>query len=473
MHSININRIYLALTVIFAIPFLLSGNDYQDDIYRSASGNLSFWFENARPLSVYILQLLNQSVLGPDMFPLTIILSILILGFTSKKIVDELHIDNSYIKIALFCIMLSNPFFLQNLSYKYDSITMALCLLLSYLYIFKLDDFKLHIKHTNEIILILMILCLYQPTLSYLFGLLILKSYILYDKTNIKKALIFLIQKSLVIVITFLVYKFTISDLLLNDDYKKAGALISLSNNPIRTLTDNTYGYLAIAKLYLEKPLLLLFLALTCLSFIFKFAKCKLSKIIITILCIVVLIFALTSTNILLSKPMFHPREMIGFSTFFVFIAYTSINGPISKKIVTGFGFVMFITTFSTSCYLLNFKKSVAFRDSLIISDIITSINRYGNDNIKRIAFTNDVLDILPTQQTMVSTNPLLKKLIGNVNLNYIWYAKAIVNRKYAIHKEVQTGALPPLDANWTANCYTKTTIKSHILYVNIGTYCR
>lgn len=111
-HLKEISKFYLMpmiIAIFIAIPLVLSRSDYQDDMYRTTSGYTDFWFENARPLSVWIYRIINQNYVTPDTTPLNFIISITILLvsslFLSKKISDKKEI-----RICSSILFMSTPF---------------------------------------------------------------------------------------------------------------------------------------------------------------------------------------------------------------------------------------------------------------------------------------------------------------------------------------------------------------------------
>lgn len=472
MNNIDKKYIYTLLILIFSLPFLLVSYDYQDDIFRSNSGDSSFWLQNARPLSVILLQLLNQGAATPDLFPLTTICTFIILGYVAAKIVEELKVDNPLLNIAFFCILLANPFFLQNLSYKYDAITMVVSLWLSYLFVFKTSKLNQPLRVLVKSLIVFSILCLYQPTLAFLFGLIILQ-FNVGDINNKFKIKVAQFAEHIVLAsVSFIIYKLTIADIFLNDGYQQMSKIIEFNAHSLTLLIDNVYGYLRFVKLFIKKPLILLALIILLASYIFCLSRKKLGDNLVSCISLCMLIVALTSSNILLKFAQFNLREMVGFSLFFLFIAYNVISTDLGKKIVVVFGFTLFYTCFALSCSLFALKNAVHFRDTLIVNDVLNAMEYYGTTRIERITFINDTLDLLPKQTALIRSNPLLVYLMPNINFKSDWYASAILNQQYHIQKKISHAESLPGDLRWRQNCYTKTALKEKTLFIEVGIFC-
>lgn len=461
------------ITLAFCLPLLIVSSDYQDDIYRSASGDSSFWFENARPISVYLLKLINQNAITPDIFPLTLVLSIIVLGVVSYFISNSLFPNNFIARVSSFCIIISNPFFLQNLSYKYDCITMAACLALSYIFVFKSDIGRFIYSFALKIVIVFLLLCIYQPALSYIAGLMALHLSISISKLELKKWLNWLLISSASILISFVFYKYFISDHMLNQHYKIAGSILSIDKNLPISLLKNYMGYFRQCWEFLSKPFVFITVTLTFISLIINSLKGSVVDYFKHIICIMMLAICLTSVNIVLKEPKFQPREMIGFSLSFIYLIAFASRSNIGKYLSLSLAFAFIFTSFSISCYLSNMRNLVELRDSLIVNDIKSSMYKYNQENVKVISFMNDTLDILPAQTAILKSNPLIYKLLGGVNFKDDWYSQAVVNQKYNIQKQVKHIDSIPEGLNWDDRCYTRTALSGGVMFVEVGIYCK
>lgn len=109
------------ITALFVLPILLSGVLYQDDILRAANGE-AYWGVLGRPLSdVVVMSLGFGSGFVVDSFPLSLILAGTFLGASSVILYCRFAISRGIASGLVFSLFSLSPFFLQNLSYHFDS----------------------------------------------------------------------------------------------------------------------------------------------------------------------------------------------------------------------------------------------------------------------------------------------------------------------------------------------------------------
>lgn len=461
------------IIIIYAIPFLLSQYDFLDDLYRSTSGDVGFWFQNARPFSVYIYYLIHQGYLSPDIYPLTYILSFLCLYYLFTYLIDKIVTNNDYLlKLSIFILLLCNPFFLQCLSYKYDSLTIVLSMVLGVLFVFKEPFKNYYIDFLFRSILLFAMFCIYQATLSLVVGLIAIKIFVDIETKNIREIVKFISLLILSCFVVFIIYKFFVANRLLNEFYKGSSKSISVNKQALQNIIDNIKGYAFFIRLYLHKIYVIVPLLMCFLLILIQVYHKNYRKILIGALCLPLLIISLTSANIFLKQPFFHPREMIGFSIPFVFLLlFIYREGWVSKIIfLLPVGFLLSSTILSYSLY--NYKNLLHQRDQLIVNDVLYSMYHFGQQNIQKIAFVNETPNFLQGQSVALRSNPLIGTFFDNINLQQHWYSEAILNHQYGIYKElISTDKLPEIE-NSFSQCYIRSSFLDHVLYIKVGSFC-
>lgn len=128
----NYTRVFYSLILLFGIyvlPILLADRYYQDDLSRSLRG-VTGWTSDARPLTEWIMKWLCGGTPIGDIAPLPLLMSILILAYTLtlylRQNLPDVH--SVWILSVIGFLVIANPFFLSNLSYRYDCVTMVLSL---------------------------------------------------------------------------------------------------------------------------------------------------------------------------------------------------------------------------------------------------------------------------------------------------------------------------------------------------------
>ncbi|WP_221885137.1 glucosyltransferase domain-containing protein, partial [Enterobacter hormaechei] len=122
--------ISFGVSLFYIFPILLTSRFYIDDMGRSLLG-YSGWGLNGRPLADVIMSWLSLGVPLVDLSPLTQISGVAALSLSSSLYVKRYLSNSSYPVAGLVSfLMVASPFFLENISYKYDSLTMSISLAL-------------------------------------------------------------------------------------------------------------------------------------------------------------------------------------------------------------------------------------------------------------------------------------------------------------------------------------------------------
>ncbi|WP_353894621.1 glucosyltransferase domain-containing protein [Photorhabdus laumondii] len=108
---------------------------YLDDLGRVIYGTM--WDHDSRYLSnivYYILTFGNKTL---NISPYPQILSIIVFSFSSLIITKAFKLNTDIISALACSLLLTSPFYIENVSYKFDSLTMALSIFFVYIqYIF-------------------------------------------------------------------------------------------------------------------------------------------------------------------------------------------------------------------------------------------------------------------------------------------------------------------------------------------------
>lgn len=124
--------LFLSLTAMYSIyvlPILLANRPCYDDLSRSLYG-ITGWNNDARPLTEKLVSFLCGGAPLGNIAPLPLLLSVLFLAYTLTLYAKRyLPCDKRLIPaLSLGFLVIANPFFLSNLSYQFDNVTMTLAL---------------------------------------------------------------------------------------------------------------------------------------------------------------------------------------------------------------------------------------------------------------------------------------------------------------------------------------------------------
>lgn len=153
----------LILNGIVAYCIMHADRLYVDDLGRVHSGYTG-WTGDGRPLTTLVMQSLNMGTPLTDLTPLPQILAVLLLSWCAMLVARKFGIrDTATAMLAAFPLGAS-PFFLENLSYKFDVLTMVLALTLA---VAAICETPWHGRRMGWGALCLLgTLCLYQPSLN-------------------------------------------------------------------------------------------------------------------------------------------------------------------------------------------------------------------------------------------------------------------------------------------------------------------
>jgi len=194
-------------TLFFYYPIIYGGGFYADDVYRVNVIRKGFdWHYLGRHLATTIAQLYSNSrELIVDVSPLAWFISVSLLAASAKLIYGKLKGPFKRYALPLALVFLINPFFIENLLYRYDNLGMMMGLFLSVL-AFSLPEDKRNFF--IKTLLLLLALNFYQ-TFSNLYialvgVLIILKAYCGYSTKDIIR---YLLYSFAVLVTCYVIYQ--------------------------------------------------------------------------------------------------------------------------------------------------------------------------------------------------------------------------------------------------------------------------
>lgn len=125
--------ILLALYALILYPILRANRTFNDDLKRALIGHTG-WDSNGRPLTTLLMKLMQcyDSALV-DISPLAQILAVAVLAWVGVQIARRYAIRSPWMAALVAFPLGAQPFFLENLSFKFDSLSMSLAVLLALL----------------------------------------------------------------------------------------------------------------------------------------------------------------------------------------------------------------------------------------------------------------------------------------------------------------------------------------------------
>lgn len=154
---------FLFSLLLFILPIILSNTLYFDDNSRVLTGK-AYWDVDGRPLTDIIFYLLNSNVgTVSNIQPLPLLTGVCVLAISLWYSTENVSYKKTPLNLFPFLLLVCNPFFLQNLSYQFDSVGMCLamsCGLLAFFY--KPDNSKKY-TYLYPVFFLCLSNCFYQP----------------------------------------------------------------------------------------------------------------------------------------------------------------------------------------------------------------------------------------------------------------------------------------------------------------------
>ncbi|PPS62777.1 glucosyltransferase domain-containing protein [Pseudomonas sp. BRM28] len=238
------------IIALFTLPIILANTFYVDDWHRSVHA-YSAWTMNGRPIAEAIMRLLTFTVLSPsgapqviDIAPLPLIISIPILAATCF-IVHKASGESSALSVAASSLIVCHPFFIQNLSYNFDVLTMSVAMLLSaYAATFKSNSTYLTLA--VKVALLAASYNTYQSTISLF---IVLSVYLPWrQELSLKGTALKILVDILGLAIATVIYKFT-GNAMVSDNWTKAHIdTVPLAFESIKVVAENYSNVFAMYK---------------------------------------------------------------------------------------------------------------------------------------------------------------------------------------------------------------------------------
>ena len=382
-------RLAILVAFIFALayiyPVISADRFYIDDMGRSLDGYLG-WGQDGRPLTDIIMTYLSFGFPIVDVSPLNQILAVIAMSVTFvlyvSKYTEKVTPPTLGLASSLFLVQ---PFLLENLSYKFDSLPMALSAILLAI--------PFLIKVSNVITFIISVLCItsslaiYQATIG-IFIIFSIANVVFsnYNKPvdDVKDAALRVLQ----LAIGYLIYSLIVVKYFVTGTYASGHAsMITESTDVIQTLLTNSgrmFGYFSQA----IEPYSSIFIGIFLLAVVFSvFREARLHIKIngytnIFKLAVIVaspfLVFLFSFLHLLiLEKPVFSARVFISLSGVMIFFGILFLRNIDRITCVILISILLFAGLINAYAYG-NAVKAQKKIDDLISASIYQDVNSEG-----------------------------------------------------------------------------------------------
>lgn len=396
--------LYSGIALLFIYPLIQAGIFYRDDLDRAITGQYG-WRGLGRPVADIIMKILSASGhYNLDLFPYTMIASCLCLGAASLLLMK--HLSRMEIRYATFVsgLLIFNPYILQNIAYRYDSLGMALAFLLAVLAYTYSNKNKFHetlVKLVSGIIA----LTLYQPCANIFIGLLAVDVLILGVKSNTtaKETFKLIARKTAEFILFYFIYM-----LLFSVKNNSRAALITPNTEGLHHLSSTVKGLYELVSSYFHGPVYLYFLipALIAISFsIFRLSQNKntlLSFITLAFISFFIFSVSLMGPTIFLEEAPIFPRTLVSFSVLLILIAILVVESCPKLKFIA---LAPVITIFAFSAQLSSALESQRNYENLVFSMAAKDMLNY--ESVKSVSTVGQV-NINERARLLIENKPLI-----------------------------------------------------------------
>lgn len=315
--------IYSGLALLFIYPLIQAGIYYRDDLDRSITGYYG-WRGLGRPFVDILTRFFSASGhYNLDLFPYTMLASCIFLGASALALSKHLiksDIPNAKMVAAL---LIFNPFILQNIAYRYDSLGMSIAFFLAVVaYTYK--NKTLTIEIATKLVAGVLSLTLYQPCANIFIGLLAINVIIIATKNNIKfqQSITFLFKRTMLFVSFFIIYM-----LFFSPKNNSRAEVIHFDHGGLEYLAKTLMALKDMVLSYLYHPVYIYFAIPILISCVFMLVayRTNIKKIASFILygtiSFLILIISLMGPTLLLQDAPVLPRTLVSVSVILVIIA--------------------------------------------------------------------------------------------------------------------------------------------------------
>jgi len=420
---------------IYVLPLLLTNVYYADDLRRAVNG--VGWDYDGRYFSSFLMNKITAGGFISDYFPYSIIFSAIILSIGGYiiSIILGLEKDRKY-KLSS-CILLINPFFLENLSYRWDTIPMSVSivvLIIPFLFVSSRTLFVL-----SSIIGICITLFTYQASIVIypLMAILILINHCIDDnKKTIESFILFICS----FILGLIIYK--LISLLFPTNFGGRDSIILFKENFLSNLIINSeraWELIRTAFSRYFKIVIVLSIFLCVISYIKYLISSK--PIIQKGLIILLPLFAIILIPfiiLILENVWIGPRILVGFS-FLIYLMLIIINN-LSQRIIPIISFLFIFISLPLMSAYASALKSQNSLEVYVSQKITQTVNMED-----RILTFEGYLEFSPETYVAIDKFPIIKQLIRH-NLvdnlswgpklfakanNYMYFPQYVNNEKY------------------------------------------
>ena len=433
-------------SLLYVLPLIISNVYFNDDVARSIYGYYG-WEFNGRPLTTLLMKVIGggRATSIVDGSPSYLILGLIVLSY-SFVLFARKHLSafSTLSKTIIMLFALLSPFLLENLSFKYDVLSMLLALSL----IFLIYSFDHHMTRILQMIVGALIVCavfsLYQAVICAFIILAIFECIEgLLKNKKLKNIFAKVLERILTLGIGALLYEIIINFVIKLDAYSRDhSGLVSFNKQGFAQFINNAKDYKTLVKsLFPYYTYVFIAVGIVCLcAFVMVIYKKvimnditfsrKIINIIGVILCVILMIPVGFLPVVALKYPVVCARTLIGMTAMAMMVGMALCYlGRFHKwlHIITVY-MLIFSFTFSASyANTLRAQKDYEGEIAQMVAYDLSSLS--SSKKISSIAVTGNAPESKQYQR-MNKQCPLISRVIL-IYLNNSWIAQRYIMHYY------------------------------------------
>ncbi|MEO6609308.1 MAG: glucosyltransferase domain-containing protein [Aestuariivirga sp.] len=422
----------LVLSLLYALPLFFDGRYYLDDMPHAMNG-LTLWEQDGRPLASIVSSLASfqwpsfTSAALLDISPLPQILGLAALAYAGVRLARVLFDapPTTWTCLVVFPLIAS-PFMLQNLSYKYDALTMGLAVMLAVLASLpSLSGWRAILLGAVQLLAALL---LYQAAANmFVAGTALLRIAFTWNREEGFQRLIVtnIAKLALALAAYFIIIKLSGG---LGSDYAASHSkLIPLDASALSAILFNfQFGNFFVSEFISDAPLLALAAAAAILIFsvrlILNGAACTpATRTIIALLGLVVLVGSIMGILLMLAQPVVRPRTLMALSMLLIYASFAFHELLRGQQMIMRAGLVLATAWYFTLAYsIANAAHDQTRLDNYLAASIMSDLQQQGFKPNDRLAF-DGTQPRSPAAENASRSKLIARTLQMNMNGNSEW----------------------------------------------------
>jgi hypothetical protein len=422
----------LVLSLLYALPLFFDGRYYLDDMPHAMNG-LTLWEQDGRPLASIISSVASfqlPSFSGAallDISPLPQILGLTALAYGASRLARTLFNGSTDLWRCLVVFpIISSPFMLQNLSYKFDALTMGLSVMLALLA--SLPSGTRWQKTMLGAVQLLAALCLYQAAANiFVAATALLSLAITWNRSEGVQSLILSNLAKLLLALAAYFIIITLSGGLGSDYATSHSRLVAMDGKTLSAILFNfQFGNFFVSEFVSDAPLLAVAATTAIVVFsvrlIFRgVAYTPATRTIISLLGLIILVGSIMGILLVLVQPVVRPRTLMALSLLLIYAGFAFHELLREQKMIMRAGLVLATAWYFTLAYgLANAAHDQTRFDNYLAASMVADLQHQGFKPNDRLAF-DGTQPRSPAAENASRSKLIARILQMNMNGNSEW----------------------------------------------------